>query len=249
MGRLRIALGVVADLASIVTMLLFLVGMGVVVIASLRNRPPGAPIDSNARRSSPPPPRAMSEPAHGRIPLLSGTEYARPGAQLALVEFGDFQCSYCARFDQSILPALKAEYIDSGRLTFVYRDFPLPTHTEALNASRAASCAQPHGKYWEMHTRLFLMRGQFSVEELLDLAKALGLNSDAFATCISAESSKTKTDTALGRLLGVSVTPTFFVGRIAENGELELKWKLLGAQPVERFREVIERIRSDGSKQ
>jgi len=248
MGRLRTAVSVVADLASIVTMLLFLVGMSVAV-ANLRNGPPGAPVSSSSARRSSLPRGELTEPAHGRMPLLSGTEYDPSGARVAVVEFGDFECPYCARFDQFVLPELKAEYVDSGRLAFVYRDFPLDNHREALKASRAASCARSQGKYWQMHTRLFLKRGQFPPEQLLELARALGMNSHVFATCVAAEPSETKADVALGRLLGVSVTPTFFLGRILENGEVEIKWKLLGAQPVERFREVIERISSDGSAQ
>jgi protein-disulfide isomerase len=242
MGRLRTALSVAADLASLMTTALFIVGVLAVggAIRSGRLGPfagSGVAVQSRFSRG------ALSEPARGRMPLLSGKEYYPLGAQVGLIEFGDFECLYCARFDQVVLPKLKQEFVATGQLAFVYRDFPLPIHKQAKQASRAAFCAHSRGKYWQMHTRLFARPGQFLPDQLLALAKELDLDLDEFATCLSSGSaSQTEADQALGRLLGVSVTPTFFVGRVVDGDEVEIKWKLLGAQPIEAFREIIMRV-------
>jgi protein-disulfide isomerase len=161
-----------------------------------------------------------------------------------LVEFGDFECTYCARFDQLVLPRLKEELIDTGKLAFIYRDFPLTAvHRQAMQASQAASCAKAEGKYWQMHTLLFARQGQFLPEQLLALAKDVDLDVARFGVCFSSGlSSKTQADQSLGRMLGVSVTPTFFVGHLVDGGEIEIRWKLIGAQPIEAFREVIRRV-------
>jgi protein-disulfide isomerase len=163
-----------------------------------------------------------------------------------LVEFADFECPYCAQFDQLVLPSLKQEFVDTGVLAFVYRDFPLPKHKYALRASSAAACAIPRGKYWQMHTQLFARQGQFRDDQLIVLAGELGLDAAAFRACLSSEATlKMQADQALGRALGVSVTPTFFVGQIVSDGDIDIKWKLLGAQPVDAFRAAINRVRAD----
>lgn len=121
----------------------------------------------------------------------------------------------------------------------------LARHKQAMQASRAAACARSQSSYWQMHTRLFARPGQFLPEQLLAHARELGLDMGHFATCLSAGStSDTDVDRALGQRLGVSVTPTFFMGRIVGD-EVEIKWKPIGAQPIEAFREIIARVSRD----
>lgn len=241
MGRLRTAVGIAADLSSIATMVLFLIVTVSLIGAAARGRLGPAPEGPASKQ--PTGARVLSERASGRIPLRSGTEYVPAGVRLALVEFGAFDCSYCARFDREIWPELKEEFVDTGKLAFVYRDMPREGRPAAMRASRAASCSGD--KPWQMHTQLFAMRGQFPPDQLLEAASGLDLDVNKFSACMSSGSSpKAEVDGALGRLLGVSVTPTFFIGRITGD-EVEITWKLLGAQPVEVFRETVARLSAE----
>jgi protein-disulfide isomerase len=76
-------------------------------------------------------------------------------APVTIVEFSDYECPFCGRFFRETLPALQTEYIDSGRVRLVYRDFPLNSHRHAQKAAEAAKCADGQGHYWAMHDLLF----------------------------------------------------------------------------------------------
>jgi|SRR5436309_4597280 len=76
-------------------------------------------------------------------------------APVTVVEFSDYQCPFCGRFYSTTLPALKRDYIDTGKVRYVFRDYPLDQiHPQARKAAEAAHCAGDQGKYWEMHDRL-----------------------------------------------------------------------------------------------
>ncbi len=75
---------------------------------------------------------------------------------IELVEYSDFQCPFCRLFFNETLPAIKNEYIDTGKITFVYRHFfPIPGHLAAVPSAQAAECAREQGKFWEMHDAIF----------------------------------------------------------------------------------------------
>jgi protein-disulfide isomerase len=83
-----------------------------------------------------------------------------PNAPVTIIEFSDFQCPYCRRFWEQTLPQLKSEYIDTGKVRLVYRDYPLSTiHPGALPAAMAAGCANEQGKFWEYHDQIFEEQG------------------------------------------------------------------------------------------
>ena len=76
-------------------------------------------------------------------------------AKLTLVEFTDYQCSFCKRHFTAVLPQIKKDYVDTGKLKYVMRQFPLVSiHPRATKASEAALCAGDQGKYWEVHYRI-----------------------------------------------------------------------------------------------
>ena len=72
-----------------------------------------------------------------------------------MVEFSDFQCPFCRTFWSGVLPQIKKEYIDTGKVRFVYRDYPLSFHPAAQPAAEAAECADDQSKFWEMHDKIF----------------------------------------------------------------------------------------------
>jgi protein-disulfide isomerase len=150
-------------------------------------------------------------------------------AKITMVEFSDFQCPFCSRFAPT-LDQVMAKYGD--RVKLVFRHLPLPIHPQAPKAAEAAVCAQDQGKFWEMHDALFRNQNALGVDGLKARAAELGLDAQAFATCLD---SGTKTaavaaDAADARKVGIEGTPALFV-----NGRL-----IDGAAPFEQVAALIE---------
>ena len=118
-----------------------------------------------------------------------------------------------------------------GKVRVVHKDFPLPSHAGALPAAEAARCAGAQGVFWEYHDLLYLSVPDFSRDDLIRYAGRLNLDHDAFTTCIDTRRlrKQVEADVAEGRAIGVRATPTFVV-----NGT-----PLVGAQPIEAFREAV----------
>lgn len=119
-----------------------------------------------------------------------------------------------------------------GKVRLVYKDFPLASHAGARPAAEAARCAGEQGQFWPYHDLLFLSRPNFGRDALLGYAERLKLDREAFVACLDAGRHRgaVAADLAQGRALGVTGTPTFFI-----NGR-----KLVGARPVEAFREAVQ---------
>jgi protein-disulfide isomerase len=150
-------------------------------------------------------------------------------APVTIVEFSDFECGFCQKAEPIIERVLET-YGDKVRL--VYRDYPLPNHTLAPKAAEATHCAQLQGKYWEMHGALFADQSKLGIGDLKAHAAALGLEQAAFDACLDSGQTQATVLASLkaGAELGVSGTPAFFI-----NGRL-----VSGAQPFERFKELID---------
>ena len=153
-------------------------------------------------------------------------------APVTIVEWSDFECPFCARFFEQALPSIEEEYIKTGKVKLVYRDFPLSFHTNAQKAAEAAECAGEQGKYWEMHDLLFAQGVQGGVAGFKQYAKTLGLNTAKFDTCLDsgAMAGEVQQDMADGAAVGIQGTPGFIV-----NGKL-----VSGAQPFAVFKQVID---------
>jgi protein-disulfide isomerase len=147
---------------------------------------------------------------------------ATDSAKLTLVEFGDFQCPSCAAAEPIIKDVLKTYAKD---LNFVYRNYPLPQHQNAVPAAQAAEAAGVQGKYWQMHDLLYDKQTEWSdVKDPLPLfsgyAKQLGLNVAEFDKNVKDNkfSEKINRDLQDGNTIRVSATPTFYLnGEILEN--------------------------------
>jgi protein-disulfide isomerase len=151
-------------------------------------------------------------------------------APITIVEFSDFQCTYCKR----VLPVLSEvleRYPDKVKLAF--RDFPIHSiHPHAQKASEAAHCAGDQGKFWEYHDLLFAKQETIPQGNFADHAQALGLDMTAFQACLETGKHKDTVERnyADGVKAGVSGTPAFFI-----NGR-----SLSGAQPLEAFKAIID---------
>lgn len=163
-------------------------------------------------------------------------------APVTIVEFSDFQCPYCRSFYDETYGQLKEDYIDTGKVKLVYRDFPLSGHAQANLAAQAAECVAKNQSatknsenYFEYHDWLFenvsMWSGKDDAEEIFITAAKDNLGLD-IRTCLEngETADEVNADLTAGRGYGVTGTPSFFI-----NGK-----KLVGAWPYEIFEKVIE---------
>ena len=163
-------------------------------------------------------------------------------APVTIAEFSDYQCPYCGRFFSSTFSALKTDYIDRGKVRYVFRDFPLEQiHSQARKAHEAAYCAGDQGKYWEMHDLLFQNQAELNIEVLKKFAEKLRLAPNAFATCLTSDKYAGEVDRNLreGTALNVNGTPTFFIGKSTADDVFDGA-SIVGAQPIGAFRAAID---------
>jgi len=141
-------------------------------------------------------------------------------APVTVVEFSDYQCPYCVRAQQTIEDVV-AKY--RGKVRLVFRDFPLSIHPNAVPAAIAANCAREHGKYWEMARAMFADQSKLGSADLVQTAATLGMDSTAFRACMDSPEARGEVDhdTADGRALGISGTPTFYVNGVMIVGARE----------------------------
>lgn len=178
-----------------------------------------------------------------RASVADAPTLGRADAPVTLVEFSDYQCPFCQRFFATTLPALKKDYIDTGKLRFVYRDFPLEMHPHAREAAVAAHCAGEQGKYWEMHDALFQYQAGLAPTQLAERARALGLDGPRFDQCLTSGRHAARIERGLadGAAAGVQGTPGFVVGKTLPGDTIQ-GTPIRGAQPLETFRRIIEQL-------
>ena len=163
-------------------------------------------------------------------------------ARLVLIEFTDYQCPFCARHFRDTAPQIQKEYVDTGRLRHVSREYPLETiHPQAFKASEAALCAGDQGRYWEMHDVLFANQRALAPAQLAGHAATLGLDVARFTQCLESgtKASKVRRDLADGGKAGVAGTPAFFLG-VADGDTVKVVRVLKGAQGFAAFKEAID---------
>lgn len=169
----------------------------------------------------------------------SGHRLGPEKAAVTIIEFGDYECSFC-REAEPHLAAIRSRFGDDVAL--VYRHFPLPLHAAAFPAARAAECAGQQDRFWEFHSLLYSTDGWIkdtSEAKLTVLADRAGVPSvEEFAGCLEGVDADyaVNTDLAAGRGLGIQGTPTFLI-----NGELHV-----GVLDSLRFERLFEESREDG---
>lgn len=174
-------------------------------------------------------------PSTGQAVAVADDDPVRgdPKAPVTIVEFGDYQCPFCRRFFVEVEPQIIEEYVETGKVKLVYRDFPLRSaHPAAQEAAEAANCAGDQGAYWEFHDLAYQRQEQLGLEAYLQWAGELRLDGDQFRSCIDAGTYQSEVDSDFqeGVQAGVTGTPTFFV-----NGQ-----KIVGPQPFAVFQSAIE---------
>jgi protein-disulfide isomerase len=157
-----------------------------------------------------------SDPSTGG-PRLLENDHVLGSADAAVIVFQyiDFESDHCGSFARSEFPALKEQYIDTGKIRWVIRHFPLSDNELAEPAARASECAasQNVDAFFDYHDRLFASGADLTDAGLQQHASALGLDRTSFDACLAGETTATRVqqDVVSGQALGVETAPTFFV--------------------------------------
>jgi protein-disulfide isomerase len=166
--------------------------------------------------------------------------------RLAIIEFSDYECRFCARHATNILPQLRRQFIEPGTVGYVFRHFPLDAiHPNARVAAKASNCASAQGRFWDMHDVLFRRRLSVGTVAMVDYSQLVDLNRSAFQACMAKTPDPTiEADIRQARTLGVTQTPTFVFVVRSEGGLAHAVASVLGAQPLSVFEEAIRTVSS-----
>ena len=158
-------------------------------------------------------------------------------AKVTITEFADFRCPFCEKFFSNSEPQLLKDYVDTGKVKFVFRNYAFlgPASTVAANA---AECANDQGKFWDMYEYLYKNQPpesdttMYTTEKLSAAAGTLGMDTAQFSSCLDAKKfdKNVSADFAEGQAVGVSGTPTFYINGV----------QLVGAQPFASIKTVID---------
>ncbi|MEX1369334.1 MAG: thioredoxin domain-containing protein [Nannocystaceae bacterium] len=175
------------------------------------------------------------------VPLGDSPQRGPKDAPVTIVIFGDFECPYCVRGNETI-EQLRELY--GERLRLVYKHSPLPFHSHAHLAARAAVAAAAQGKFWAFHDALYARQARFDEDDLFVIAREVGLDTKKFGKAMNSLEldDAIERDQSLAMNLGVSGTPAFFVnGRPVRGAQPELVFRLIIEEELERAAEARQR--------
>ncbi len=240
--------GVIGVLVILIIASVFTSGFGIVKPTGVA--PPTIPTQPNAPAIQQPSTAPAPSGTSGNIKSLMDTDMklGSDSAPLVMIEFSDFQCPFCRKFWIESLPSIQKEYIDTGKVQLVYRDFPLSFHPSAQKAAEATECAKEQGKGWELHDKIFeeenkLGQGtvQFTVDNMKSWAAQIsGLDTTAFTSCLDSGkyAQEVQKDFNDGSAAGIQGTPGFFVGKRDGNTVVPIT----GAQPYSAFKSAFDQL-------
>ncbi|MGH7509499.1 MAG: DsbA family protein [Gemmatimonadales bacterium] len=178
-------------------------------------------------------PATVSIPANVTVQVsdtsgFRGYTKGSPTAPVEITEFADYQCPFCQTFATLQMPTIEERLIDTGRLRWRYRDFPLQQHSFARLAAHSAACADEQGKYWEQHRRIYEGQSDWAGARdagplFRDYARAAGLDLGRYDACMKAGKYAGRIQASYneGIQLGVSSTPTLLVGDRLYRGRVD----------------------------
>jgi len=163
-------------------------------------------------------------------------------APITILEWGDYQCTYCYKFHQNTLNTINDDFIKTGKVKLVFKDFPL-NGPDSILAAKASFCANDQEKYWQYHNELYKnwggeRTGWITRESLDRFASTVGLNLQEFNTCLDEHKYQNKVNGLydFGQEIGIDATPSFLVF----NDEKIIK--IRGNQPLEVFLKTIDEL-------
>lgn len=190
--------------------------------------------------------RAAAQQGDTVAPIsLDGASRGSANARVVLLEFSDFECPFCGRHARDTAPQIERDYIATGKVRQVFRHYPIERiHPHAFKAAQTAECARQQGRFWEMHARLFSNQAAMADANLLNHAKALGLDTDAFKLCVTAPATtaKIRSDIMAGAREQITGTPAFFIGTVEKDGRLKVLRRVNGAAGYGAFKQVFDAL-------
>jgi protein-disulfide isomerase len=165
-------------------------------------------------------------------------------AKITIVEFGDYQCTYCHLFHENTKDVLIQQYVNTGKVNFVFRDFPL-NGPDSVLAAEASYCADDQNKYWQYHDELYKnwggeKTGWVNQKSLDKFATTVNLDLDKFDKCISDKKYEQKVldNQRFGEKIGIDGTPSFIIF-----GGKDIT-KIVGSQPISVFQQVLDKFQN-----
>lgn len=189
----------------------------------------------------------MQAPTIASAPVLGN-----PGAPVTVVEFGDYLCTFCHRFHQDTKDSLMADYVQTGKARFVFKDFPINDNLGGGSSlgAQASYCAADQGKYWEFHDYMYdnwggEKAGWITKESMASYAQKAGVSDvGQFKSCLdSGKYAQTVKDNFdLAKTVGLNATPSFIIVPAAGKPTL-----IEGAQPYQAFQKVLDQYTTTAS--
>tara|TARA_B100001540_G_scaffold257339_1_gene235052 strand:+ start:137 stop:781 length:645 start_codon:yes stop_codon:yes gene_type:complete len=176
--------------------------------------------------------------------LLDGsTILGNPDAKISIVEFGDYQCTFCYRFHDDTMKMILEQYVKNGKVNFVYKDFPL-NGPSSMMASEASYCAQEQGKFWEYHDIIYENwegenTGWLTRNALDRFAEDIQLDLSKFNSCMNDSKYREKVleIEQFAREINIDATPYFIIFDDTD------AYRIIGAQPFEKFEQVLNELK------
>ncbi len=170
------------------------------------------------------------------------TILGNPNAKISIVEFGDYQCTFCYKFHEDTMKMLVEKYVVRGEVNFVYKDFPL-NGPSSIMASEASYCAQEQGKFWEYHNLIYdnwegENTGWLTKDALAKFAEDAELNLNKFNSCMSDSKYRQKVfdNEEFAKKIGIDATPSFIIFDDIS------AYRIIGAQPFDKFEQVLNEL-------
>ncbi len=178
-------------------------------------------------------------------PTVDNRMRGKMDAPVTLIEYSDFTCGYCLKFFKETWPKIQARYVDTGKVRFLYKDYPRADQGPGVTAALAARCAGDQGTYWPMHDRLFAADGRLDVDSYSQHAKAIGLDQAKFRQCLrdAPHMKAIFQDRDEANSWGFHGTPGFILMRTTQQPSTKSPALAIpGAFPFEAFEEEIEKL-------
>ena len=175
--------------------------------------------------------------------LLEGsTILGNPNAKISIVEFGDYQCTFCYKFHKDTMKMSVEQYVVDGEVNFVYKDFPL-NGPSSMMASEASYCAQEQGKFWQYHDKIYENwegenTGWVTRDALEKFAENSALDMNEFNSCMNDSKYRQKVldNEEFAREINIDATPSFIIFDDTN------AYRIIGAQPFEKFEQVLNEL-------
>lgn len=185
--------------------------------------------------------------ANKQITITDEPAKGNASAKVTLVEVSDYHCPYCRRQTLQTLPQLMADYVNTGKVKYVFVDYPIAQlHPDAFKSHEAAACAGDQGKYWQMHDLLFTNSPARDASQLTSTANMLALDTKRFEECLNGgnggkHAAEIRESIARMQQLGVGGTPLVLIGLTpAPGAPMKIVSSVYGAKPYAEFKSALD---------